>query len=167
MTTATIRPLTSDDPSLAEARLAEALRHCEQYRLVDRVRDQAPDALTAEWAVPEDIGICRGDGQGGMQLLPGTVTCEHAVQCGEALIFSLRGRQDGDGVALLARIRAAKFRGMVRPGDLLVTEVALVDQVGPAYVVRARTRVEGGALAYTGELVFTASQAAEAELRAG
>lgn len=151
--------LTAVDPAEARARLDQALLTCEAWRLVDTVAAQGDDWLEARWRPAPDADWYRGDGAGGGLLLPGTVTLEHVVQCGEALIYAMRGRPADDGIPVLAGVRRMRCRGLVRPGQTLQTRVRLLDQLGPAYVIHGRVaRDDERVLDVT--LSFTATAAA-------
>jgi 3-hydroxyacyl-[acyl-carrier-protein] dehydratase len=59
------------------------------------------------------------------------------------------------GVPVLARIERARFRRVVRPGELLSTRVRLAERVGPAFVLEGEVRC-GGERAL--EISFTVAQ---------
>jgi 3-hydroxyacyl-[acyl-carrier-protein] dehydratase len=96
---------------------------------------------TASWRVPGSAGFFRGHYPGN-PVTPGVILCEHAFQAA-AVLLSEHGQSFGPerGVPVLARIEKAKFRRMVRPGETLATEVRLVDTVGPAFFLEAKTSV--------------------------
>ena len=104
---------------------------------VDRVLAQGDGWIEAEWRVPSEGDLFRGDERA--RILPGTTTTEHVVQAGELLIWALRGETKAEeGVPVLTRIRAARFRDMVSPGDVLTTRVELTDHLGAVFKVRGR-----------------------------
>ena len=118
---------------------------------------QGEDWLETSFAVPRTGPLLRGDDRA--RVLPGTLTTEQAVQASELLIHALRGpTTEADGVPVLTRLRHARFRGLVRPGDVVTTRVQLEDQLGPAYTVQATAHVEG-ALVFEARLTFAATTA--------
>ncbi len=141
------------------AALLASLPQCRDWLLVDAVTARGPDWLEARWTVPEDFPAVRRTGADPPRLVPGSITLEHVVQAGELLVAQLRGpvRPD-DGAHVLSRVRAARFTGMVRPGDALSTRATLTDQLGPAYDVRAEVRARGEVVARL-RLAYTASAA--------
>jgi hypothetical protein len=141
---------------MATGWLDEALATCGRYRLVDSVEREEPERLVVSWTAKPDLSVYRTDGADRVLLLPGTVALEHAVQGGEALIWRRRGRPAEDGVPVLARMRSVKCRDMIRPGQTLVTELAWQGQTGPAFEVRAVSRVDGRKV-LEADLVFTAA----------
>jgi len=132
--------LLCQDPDEARRLIEGAVLQQDPLRLLDRVVAQGPNWIETEWRVPEDGSLCRGDDRA--RILPGTICTEHVVQGGELLIYALRGETTPEeGVPVLTRIRRAKFRGMVQPGDLLQTRVELTESLGPVYRVQASVRV--------------------------
>ena len=137
----------------------EVLPTCGDYLLVDRVLEEGENVLSAQWTVPNDGLWFRTDGAGNKLLLPGTVTTEHLIQAGEILIYRERGgRPADDGVPVLARIRSARYRAMVKPGDVLVSRLKLTETVGAAYYVTGSVKV-GDQTVLKAELTFTATNA--------
>ena len=149
--------LVSDDPRQARGWIREAVLQPEPLLLVDRVAAQGEDWLETTYEVPRAGPLLRGDERA--RVLPGTLTTEQAVQASELLIHALRGpTTEKDGVPVLTRVRHARFRGLVRPGDVVATRVQLVDQLGPAYTVQAAARVRGS-LVFEARLTFAATTA--------
>ena len=140
-------PETVLDRAAIEARLP----HREPFLFLDRAwmepsvpPGDAPSAtLSAEWRVPESADFFRGHYPGN-PLTPGVILCEHALQAAAVLLCE-RGAKFGatHDVPVLARIEKAKFRRVVRPGETLTTRVVLVESVGPASFLEAKTSVGG------------------------
>lgn len=145
------------DPLAARAAIRAAVLQPEPLLLVHRVVAQGSRWLETEFDVPGDGPLLRGDERA--RVLPGTLTCEQAVQAGELLIHALRGPTGpADGVPVLTRLRHARFKDMVRPGDTVRTRVELEDQAGPAYALRAVARV-GERVVLEARLAFGATTA--------
>ena len=146
---------------LDRAAIEARLPHREPFLFLDRIvalDAHAPDAtLTAEWSVPASADFFRGHYPGN-PVTPGVVLCEHAFQAA-AVLLAERGARFGAtaDVPVLARIDKAKFRRMVRPGEMLRTEARLVDTVGPAFYLEARVSV-GGELALEVRCVLTRAE---------
>jgi 3-hydroxymyristoyl/3-hydroxydecanoyl-(acyl carrier protein) dehydratase len=148
--------LLPSDPAAARALVTQAILQSESMLFLDRVVGQGDAWLEGEWRVPERPELFRG---ARARILPGTLICEHAVQAGELLIHALRGETTSEeGVPVLTRMRQARFRRMVLPGDVLRTRVELVDQLGPIYKVQAAVRCEGARVLEVG-LDFAATAA--------
>jgi 3-hydroxymyristoyl/3-hydroxydecanoyl-(acyl carrier protein) dehydratase len=152
--------LVSDDPGQAQAWIREAVLQPAPLLLIDRVVAQGDDWLETSFEVPLTGPLLRGDDRA--RVLPGTLTAEQAVQASELMIHALRGPTTAaEGVPVLTRLRHARFRGLVRPGDVVTTRVQLEDQLGPAFSIRATARVDG-ALVFEARLAFAATTALRA-----
>ncbi len=70
--------------------------------------------------------------------------CEALFQAGAAFVAAeLLDQAMPEGVPVLTRIRDAKFKRMVRPGEVLDLEVKLLERVGPAYWLVGTATTEG------------------------
>jgi 3-hydroxyacyl-[acyl-carrier-protein] dehydratase len=132
---------------LERAAIEGYLPHREPFLFLDRVvaleREGTPPALTAEWCVPATADFFRGHYPGN-PITPGVILCEHTFQAA-AVLLCASGEVFGAtrDVPVLARIEKAKFRRLVRPGELLTTRVTLVEKVGPASFLEAKSAVDG------------------------
>ena len=121
-----------------------AIPHREPFLFVSRVLEQSTDRIVTEWDVSADHDFFRGH-YPGSPLLPGVLLCESSVQAGAILCATGDPRDEvpGDAVPVLTRIRDARFRQMVAPGDTLRFEVSLDERVGPARYMTARVTRDG------------------------
>lgn len=136
----------------ATTEVLEAIPHREPFLFVDRVLEWGENRLVTERSVRADEPHFAGH-YPGAPLMPGVLICEACFQTGAMLLsgFSSRGETPrenaGETPALrrpvLTRILEAKFRGMVRPGDLMRTEVSLEEKMGEAFVMNGRVDVAG------------------------
>jgi len=151
--------LVADGPEASAERVREILATCGRHQLVEHVCSQGPDWLEARWTPPADGPWYRTDGADRALLLPGTMTCELAVQAAELLIYAIDGgRRPEDGVPVLGRITRARFSGPVPPGTALTAHVRLRHRLGPAFYVEAVVRADE-AKVMSARLTFTATQA--------
>ena len=135
--------LLAGGPAAQREAIAAAVLQPEAFRFLDAVVGQGPTWIQTRWEVPDRPELFRGDDRA--RILPGTLITEHVVQSGELLIYALRGPTTADeGVPVLTRIRQARFRRMVRPGEVLETRIELEDQLGPVYKLGATVRCDGG-----------------------
>jgi 3-hydroxyacyl-[acyl-carrier-protein] dehydratase len=74
--------------------------------------------------------------------MPGVLICESIFQTGAILLSSIIG-YIGDGIPVLTRINNAKFKNMVKPGDLLDIEAELVEKVSNAFFLKGSASVAG------------------------
>ncbi|MCX7935976.1 MAG: beta-hydroxyacyl-ACP dehydratase, partial [Planctomycetota bacterium] len=78
----------------------------------------------------------------------GVLLCEIIFQAGAALMAHRLGRSPGAGNAIsgtpvVVRIRDARFKRMVKPGETLEIEAHFEEQVANAYFLHGTAKVEG------------------------
>ncbi|RME41560.1 MAG: beta-hydroxyacyl-ACP dehydratase [Planctomycetota bacterium] len=75
-------------------------------------------------------------------IMPGVLICEACFQSGAILLaHRLGGYDPSKGVPVLTRIRDARFKRPVRPGESLDITVELDDELDGAYEMTARATV--------------------------
>ena len=97
----------------------------------------------------------------GNPVMPGVLLCECCFQAGALLVghnlrssqgaagFSPRGLTSGEnpatssGTPVITRIKDAKFKKVVRPGDVLDVEVVIDENVNDVFFMTGRLRVSG------------------------
>jgi len=119
--------------------IRDAIPHREPFLFVSRVVEQTTDRIVCEWDVTPEHEFFRGH-YPGSPLLPGVLLCESAIQAGAILCAAgpVEDEVPAGAVPVLTRIRDARFRKMVAPGDTLRFEVTLDERVGPARYMTAR-----------------------------
>jgi 3-hydroxyacyl-[acyl-carrier-protein] dehydratase len=113
----------------------------EYFQLVDRVTDLslADGRIAAEAAVPTASTVFEGHFPG-YPLMPGVLLIEAMAQVsGWLVIASVKFER----MALLAQVKEAKLRTMVRPGDRLTIHAELVHEGSGFAVTRAAAAVAG------------------------
>ncbi len=108
----------------------------------------------------------------GNPVMPGVLLCECCFQAGALLVghhlrsaqgaagLSPRGRASGENAAtspsmpVITRIKDAKFKQIVRPGNVLDVEVTIDENVNDVFFMTGRLRV-GGKLALRVEFAAT------------
>ncbi|MBE7492092.1 MAG: beta-hydroxyacyl-ACP dehydratase [Planctomycetes bacterium] len=123
-----------------------AIPHREPFLFVDEILERAKGRIVTQRLVRADEPHFAGH-YPGAPLMPGVLLCEACFQTGAMLL----GNTGGAGVTpvppgrkpVLTRILEAKFRGMVRPGDLMRIEVQQEEKMGDAYVMNGRVDVAG------------------------
>ena len=122
--------------------------HREPFLFVDRIVEQAEGHIVTERLIRADEPHFKGH-YPGSPLMPGVLICEACFQTGALLLVgaTLASPAGGASVAptkpVLTRILEAKFRGMVRPGDLMLVQVDLEEKMGDAFVMNGRVDVAG------------------------
>lgn len=129
----------------ADPFILERIPHRPPFLWLDRVVEMGEAAICAEKTLPEDLDVFRGH-YPDYPLMPGVLLCEAVFQAGAVLLGELL-RQEAEGgggaVPVLTRILGARFKREVRPGDRLEIRAALVERMGPAWMMKGSVRVGG------------------------
>lgn len=116
--------------------------HRAPFLFVDRIVERAEGRILAERSIRADEPHFAGH-YPGAPLMPGVLVCEACFQTG-AMILSIAGSATVSGKKpVLTRILEAKFRGMVRPGDVMRIQVEQEEKMGDAFVMNGRVDVAG------------------------
>lgn len=126
--------------------IAERIPHRPPFLWLDRVVAIDEAAIRAEKTLPEDLDVFLGH-YPDYPLMPGVLLCEAVFQAGAVLLGELLRKEPEAGssgaVPVLTRIHGAKFKREVRPGDRLEIRAALVERLGPAWIMKGSVRVAG------------------------
>jgi len=128
-------------PVMDRAAIEAAIPHRAPFLFVDRVLERGVDAIVTEWDVAHDLAAFRGHYPGN-PVLPGVLVSEFAFQSA-AILFAERDatskppRVDDRAVPVLTKIEDARFKKIVRPGDVLRADVETLERVGPARYMKA------------------------------
>ena len=128
--------------------LQKFLPHREPMLLVDEVMVEEDGSARARYRIKEDEFFCRGHFPGN-PIVPGVILLEIMAQsCALLIKEEIKGR-----TTLYSGISNAKFKRVVRPGDLCETSTRLVAKRGNIYFCEAELKVEGN-LCCKGSLSF-------------
>ncbi|MEW5803672.1 MAG: 3-hydroxyacyl-ACP dehydratase FabZ [bacterium] len=121
----------------------QAIPHRHPFLFVDTICELVEDRIkTTKKVRPEDFFF-----QGhypGNPVMPGVLICESIFQTGAILISKKVGTGiDHQGVPVLTRIQDAKFRSMIKPYDVLETEVEIIEALSGAYFLKGKVTVLG------------------------
>lgn len=127
----------------------ETIPHRPPFLWVDKVLRFDDKSLVAEKTIPVDLDIFQGH-YPEYPILPGVILCESVFQAGALLISQLmrQGKTEKtsaaeQGFPVLTRINSAKFKRQVRPGETIIIEVNLKEEVGSAWFLKGRVLVHG------------------------
>jgi len=122
--------------------ILRAIPHRPPFLFVDKVVLMEEKKIVAEKSLAPELDFFRGH-YPHFPIMPGVLTLESVFQAGAILLSSIVGEAGAKGVPALTRIRDAKFKNMVRPGDVLTLEVELEEQVGPAFYMKGIASANG------------------------
>lgn len=131
--------------------IAEILPHRYPFALVDRIVDGEP----GEWAKGiKCVTVNEPFFQGHFpqkHVMPGVLLIEALAQVGGVAILALPENQGK--LAFLGRVKDARFRRQVVPGDVVEIECRLTRRRGPIGVGECEAKVNGE-VAVTAEITF-------------
>jgi 3-hydroxyacyl-[acyl-carrier-protein] dehydratase len=115
-----------------------AIPHRDPFLLLDEVLEQSEKRIVCRKRFTGDEFWYRGH-YPEFPLTPGVLLCEAAMQAGAVLLAKYVAGMPGVPVA--TRINNVKFKSMVRPGDTVVIEVELTEQLAAAFFLNAKVSV--------------------------
>ncbi len=130
---------------------SDLIPHRPPFLLLDEIADIGDDWLRARAALrPEDELWSRiyAGHYPGNAITPGVLICEIIFQAGAALMAhrlrkTATAASLGKGTPVVVRIRDARFKRMVRPGDMLEVEARFEEQMANAYFLTGSAKVAG------------------------
>ena len=119
--------------------------HRPPFLFVDRIIEINSDGATCELHIRKDLDLFKGHYPGN-PIFPGVLSCEAVFQTG-AIFLSEKIGQDSLNSStvtpVLSRIRDARFKRMIKPGDIILIKVILQEQIGNFYNLRGEIRMDG------------------------
>ncbi len=119
--------------------------HRSPFLFVDRIIEINSDDATCELHVREDLDLFNGHYPDN-PIFPGVLSCEAVFQTGAIFLSEKIGQEvlnSSTVTPVLSRIRDARFKRMIKPGDTIQIKVILQEQIGKFYNLRGEIRLEG------------------------
>ena len=122
----------------------EAIPHRPPFLFVDRIVELTERKIKTVKKINPDEAFFRGHYPGN-PIMPGVLICESIFQTGAILLSKILAVEGGlaSSVPVLTRINEAKFKGMVKPGDLLEIEAELIEKLSNAFFLKGDAKVSG------------------------
>ena len=122
----------------------QRIPHRPPFLWVDRIIEFTDNSILTEKKIPADLEVFAGH-YPGHALMPGVLLCEAIFQSGGLLISKMLETTEANEakIPVLTRIINAKFRREVKPGDLASITVRFKEQVGPAWFMNGKLKVNG------------------------
>ena len=123
----------------------KTIPHREPFLFIDRIIEVTADGAIAEREIRADEPHFQGHYPGN-PLMPGVLLCEAIFQT--AAVYMVR-RFEAEGIAgtektpILTRIKEAKFKQMVRPGDVIRIEATYKEAISRFHFMRGKVLVNG------------------------
>ncbi len=118
-----------------------AIPHREPFLLIDEIVEQSEDRIVCRKTFTGDEFWYHGH-YPQFPITPGVLLCEAAMQAG-AVLLSKRVADDPTLVPVATRANNVQFKKMVLPGDTVLIETQLVEQLAKAFFMKARVTVDG------------------------
>ncbi|MDA8774232.1 beta-hydroxyacyl-ACP dehydratase [Opitutales bacterium] len=109
--------------------------HRPPFLFIDNILEITDTGAKASLTVREDFSFFEGHYPGN-PIMPGVLLCESVFQTGAIFLADYLKNQtltDDKVTPVLSRIRDARFKRMVLPGDQIEISVTIKDQVGQFY----------------------------------
>ncbi|VAX22596.1 3-hydroxyacyl-[acyl-carrier-protein] dehydratase, FabZ form [hydrothermal vent metagenome] len=122
-------------------RILDAIPHRPPFLFIDTIIEMDEKKIVAEKKLTPDLDFFEGH-YPDFPVMPGVLTLESVFQAG-AVLLSQHVDDMESGVPVLTRIKDAKFKKMVRPGDTLTLEARIEDSIKMVFYMKGSARVEG------------------------
>lgn len=125
-----------------QERIFSLIPHRPPFLWVDKILECHPHVIVTEKRIATDEACLTGHFPG-YPVFPGVLLCEAIFQSG-AMLMGERNKENGvmsEQLPLLTRIREAKFKQPVFPGDLITISVTLKENTTNAYFFHGVARV--------------------------
>lgn len=121
--------------------IKSAIPHREPFLLIDEIVEQSEQRIVCRKRFTGDEFWYAGH-YPEFPLTPGVLLLESAMQAGAVLLAKVVA-DNPDKVPVVSRINNVKFKRMVRPGDTVILDVTLKDQLSGAFFMEASVLVDG------------------------
>lgn len=118
-----------------------AIPHRAPFLWVDEILEQTDDTIRTTKRVAPEEPFFKGH-YPDFPITPGVLVLEAIFQAG-AILLSERARRSEGKIPVMTRISDARFKTMVRPGDVLEIDVKLEDALEPLFHLSGRASVNG------------------------
>lgn len=121
--------------------ILEAIPHRPPFLFVDKIVELTETTIKATKEISTEEPFFKGH-YPGKPIMPGVLICEAIFQTGAILLSRTIG-DIVDGTPVLTRVSNARFKNMVKPGDVLEMEAELVERVSNAFFLKGKASVAG------------------------
>jgi 3-hydroxyacyl-[acyl-carrier-protein] dehydratase len=123
----------------------EAIPHRPPFLWIDSIISFDARTIVTEKFIAPDLDIFKGH-YPDYPIMPGVLLCEAVFQTGALFIARLlqeagHTHESGGGKPLLTRIKKAKFKREVKPGETIRMQVTLDENIGKAWFFKGKVLI--------------------------
>ena len=121
------------------------LPHRDPFLFIDEVIEVSNEKIVAKRFVSPDEEFFKGHFPD-FPIMPGVLLCEACFQTGAIYLakqIEKEGRSLNDITPVLSRIRDARFKQMVKPGDVVTIEVTMLETLSKFFFLKGKVLKEG------------------------
>jgi 3-hydroxyacyl-[acyl-carrier-protein] dehydratase len=123
-----------------------AIPHRPPFLWVDSIVSFDARTIVTEKFIAPDLDLFRGH-YPGYPLMPGVLLCEAVFQTGALFMAKIlqesgQSLESGERTPVLTRIKEAKFKREVKPGDTIRMHVTLDENIGTAWFFKGKVLVD-------------------------
>ncbi len=120
--------------------ILKTIPHRPPFLFLDEILEIRDDGVTCRRVIRADEPQFEGHYPGN-PIMPGVLLCEACFQAGAVYLgrrIEAEGRSLGDVTPVLSRIVGAKFKQMVKPGDVATIEVTMQETVSKFHFMKGK-----------------------------
>lgn len=121
-----------------ELEILDLIPQRKPFLFVDKIIEKSEKKIKTELKLTGDEDYFKGHFPKD-PIMPGVLLQEAIFQSGAALMSTLGAK----GTGVITRVQNAKFKSIVRPGDLLEMEVVLIESLLNAHYMKGTIKVLG------------------------
>lgn len=130
---------------VSDSEIYRAIPHRPPFLWVDTIISSDARSIVAEKFIGPDLDFFRGH-YPGHPIVPGVLLCEAVFQTGALFMARLmtetgNGPEQGPKIPVLTRIRGAKFKRAVKPGETIRMQVTLDERFSNVWFFKGRVLV--------------------------
>lgn len=128
----------------ASEKITSLIPHREPFLWVDKIISTSETQIVTEKRISPELELFNGHYPDN-PIMPGVLLCEAIFQSGAILMSKSISstKQEDQKVPVLTRIKNAKFKHSVRPGDVAQINVQLIEVISSASFFKGTLRVGG------------------------
>ena len=124
----------------------QSIPHRPPFLWVDKIISLAPESIETEKFLSPDLDVFKGH-YPDYPIMPGVLLCEAVFQSGALLMADNLKRMESSAsqtglMPVLTRIKGARFKREVKPGDTIRIQVKVDESVGHAWFFKGKVTVD-------------------------